>query len=183
MFCILYHKFTTISEPYYELVDLLTTIQNFGEDLCDINLFLNYFVKCPMVSPNSGYSRSWECPLYFIKNGCPKLKTLSLGSPTLDLYSNPNPLPWEHTNLYFSQQSLQELSKRCKELKVLKISKAKFRLYNEEEVQEMFPNCNVDIKQSQFLLKACLGCGKKLLSCICNDDSSSDSSDSSDSSF
>ena len=182
MFCISYHNFITISEPYYELVDLLTTIEDYGEDLCDINLFLNHFVKCPIVSPNSGYSRSWECPLYFIMNGCPKLKSLSLGSPTLDLYSNPNPLPLEHTNLYFSQQSLQELSKRCKELKVLKISKAKFRLYNVKEVKEMFPNCNVDIKQSQFL-KACLGCGKKLLSCICNDDSSSDSSDSSDSSF
>ena len=154
MFCILYHTFITILEPDYELVDLLTTIQGYGEDLCDINLFLNHFVKCP---------------INFIKNGCPKLKTLSLGSPTLDLY--------------FCRKSFEELSKRCKELKVLKISKAKFRLYNEEEVKEMFPNCNVDIKESQFLLKACLGCGKKLLSCICNDDSSSDSSDSSDSSF
>ena len=168
MFCILYHTFITILEPDYELVDLLTTIQRYGEDLCDINLFLNHFVICP---------------IYFIKNGCPKLKTLSLGSPTLDIYSNPNPSPWEHTNLYFAPQVLYQLSKGCKELKDLKISKAKFRLYNEEEVKEMFPNCNVDIKESQFLLKACLGCGKKLLSCICNDDSSSDSSDSSDSSF
>ena len=84
--------------------------------------------------------------LDFIINGCPKLKTLSLGSHSL-----------AHSNLVIFEGNLEDLSKGCKDLKDLKITNAKvwwsnrYGSYTEDKVKEMFPNCNVEIKECEFI--------------------------------
>ena len=75
-----------------------------------------------------------------IANECPKLKTLSLG--TLSLYQQ-----------FISKKSLKNLSKKCKELEELKITKVSFGYDfggDEGKVKAMFPNCNVKIKECLF---------------------------------
>ena len=70
------------------------------------------------------------------------------------------------------KKNLKKISKMFKNLKELKI-KSKIDLYEEYEVEEILPNCNVEIKQCLFL-QACEDCGLRrsdfvsLNDCDCN---------------
>ena len=131
------HVFITISDRL-DFDDLLLNIQRFGEDLSSIDLLLNNF------DSSDGHFK--DGTLDFIINQCPKLKSLSIGSHSLD-----------HSNLVIFEESLKDLSKRCKELKNLKITKAKLRaepIWKKTDggpVEEIFPDCNVEIKESEFI--------------------------------
>ena len=122
-----------------DIDDLLLNFQRFGEGLCCIDLLLNNF-------ENSHFKFEDET-IGMISNECPKLKSLSLGSHSL-----------VHSNLIIYVESLKYLSMRCKELKHLKITKAKVRAGmnqfgkpTEGEIEEMFPNWNMEIRECEFL--------------------------------
>ena len=85
--------------------------------------------------------------LDFIKS--PELKTLTLGSNLLG-------------NLLITW-SLEELSKKCKKLKELKIINA-YLFSDEDEIKKMFPDCNVEIKECKF---PCKSCGEFPHNCDC----------------
>ena len=130
------HVFITISDRL-DFDDLLLNIQRFGEDLYSIDLLLNNFDRSDR--------HLEDATIDFIINGCPKLKSLCIGSHSL-----------VHSNLIIYEESLKDLSKRCKELKNLKIFNAKIRAEpiwkkTEGDVEEMFPDCNVEIKESEFI--------------------------------
>ena len=94
----------------------------------------------------------------YIIVGCPKLKSLSLESLRgCDERNSKGESPimfdlsggWEH---WILKESLEELYKRCKDLKDLKFTKVSFEnLTTEDAVKSIFPGCNVEIKNCEFL--------------------------------
>ena len=74
-----------------------------------------------------------------IIEGCPKLKTLSLGSVR------------ENWDLSISKERLEALFMGCNELKHLKLTKAFLEdLFNEGEIKKIWPHRNVEIEQCEF---------------------------------
>ena len=148
--------------------EILETIEKFGQHLCDIGIVLNSFEEFTEFEPG---------PLDFIIEGCPNLKTLSLGSH--------RPL-----HLIILEESLENLSMRCKKLKKLKITNGKVvridgsrRVATEGDVKDMFPNCYVECDECEFL---CDDCGEEIIDCNCYDSDSDDlytDDDSNNSSF
>merc|ERR1719192_1281488 len=94
----------------------------------------------------------------YIIIGCPKLKSLSLESLRgCDERNSKGESPimfdlsggWEH---WILKESLEELYKRCKDLKDLKFTKVSFEnLTTEDAVKSIFPGCNVEIKNCEVL--------------------------------
>ena len=74
--------------------------------------------------------------------------------------------------IIIDRKTLKKISKMFK-LKELTIIKVKIDVYEEYEVEEIFPNCNVEIKECRFL-QACEDCGLRrsdfvtLNDCDCN---------------
>ena len=75
-------------------------------------------------------------------------------------------------NIIIDRKTLKKISKMFK-LKELTIINSKIDAYEEYEVEEILPNCNVEIKQCRFL-QACEDCGLRrsdfvsLNDCDCN---------------
>ena len=135
------------------MIDLMESIKEFGGGLNGIILLMNDYYGYPAIGSIIS----------------PELKTLTLGSHSLD---------YEHYGLLFLNESLEDLFKRCKKLKDLKIIKA-YLHPNEGEIKKIFPNCNVELKECKF---ACGSCGE-FDDCDCvidsensNDDGEQDSS-------
>ena len=116
----------------------LFTIEEFGKGLHDINLLINCF------NDDLNHADFEAGTLDFIINGCPNLKTLSLGSQNSLL----------HSNLIITEKSLEDLSKECKGLKDLKITKAQIVWHSGGRVDSWVDtfdrNCNVEIKECEF---------------------------------
>ena len=134
---------TGILNPQQEL---LFTLTKFGKHLCHINLLLNRF------DDDLNDVDFHAVTIDFIINGCPNLKSLSLESHSLDQ------LDLDHSNLVIWEESLEKLSKSCKELKDLKITKAQVWLNTGSLVEEILPNCNVEIKECD-IFRLCVSCG------------------------
>ena len=129
-------------------------IKKFGKQLRHINLLLNSFDEYG--------ANSWRTIGFReIINGCPNLKSLSIGSHSLD-----------HSDLVISEGCLKSLSERCKELRDLKITKAKIGLCTGSLVEEIMLNCKVEIKECQFF-QVCEDCGLNIDIDICTCDDGS----------
>ena len=153
------NEFRPLVMSYYDAYRLIIAIKQFGKDLCHIDLLLHSF---------EDHDDFYECDIStidFIISGCPKLKTLSLGSLNVpgkfpvrcfpDLHSE------GHSNLLVFEEHLPWLLEICKDLEYLKITNAKIWLYTEDEVKKMFPpNFNVEIKDCEFI-KPCEICGQR----------------------
>ena len=108
---------------------LYHTIKKFGKNLCVIKI---------LVKKGNRYS-SWREMIGDIIEGCPKLKTLTLES--LEGGSG----------LFIEKNCLETLSEDGKELEILRIIKGHFwDLFDEKEVKEILPNCNVELKECSF---------------------------------
>ena len=139
-------------------------IKKFGKQLRHINLLLNSFDEYG--------ANSWRTIGFReIINHCPNLKSLSIGSHSLD-----------HSDLVISEGWLKSLSESCKELRDLKITKAKIGLCTGSLVEEIMLNCKVEIKECQFfqvcedeceLLQVCEDCGLNIDIDICTCDDGS----------
>ena len=149
---------------------LMRTIMELGKDLSSINLMINVDDRWSMI----------DFIIDYIIEGCPKLKSLTLESlrgweespkPKMTKYlSNLLDIDLDeipshcHTistlkdldffdfwDLIITEDSLEALHKRCKELKDLKLTKVTFEdIFTEDEVKKILPECNVEIKESQF---------------------------------
>ena len=110
---------------------LFSTIEELGKNLSSIQLSIAADCCCSiMVTFDS------------IIRGCPKLKTLTLES-ALDCF------PPYYMNV--SKESLEALGECCTELKDLKITNVWFKdIFTEEEIEEILPNCDVEIKECEF---------------------------------
>ena len=124
------HTYITISDAN-DFIYLMDTIEEFGKGLCGIVLLLNDYLN----------GLIW----HLISAVGPELKTLTVGSNSLD-----DP----YKCIYIDEEDLEELSKRCKKLKDLKIIEA-FLYPDENEIKKMFPNCNVEIIECKFQCKRC----------------------------
>ena len=152
-----------LDHPIY----LLRMIQDFGKNLCSIKLTVNRLLH-HLDENHPEIVRALFC----IANGCPKLKTLILEA------GESSPQIPSMGNLFFSIFSislelLDELSISCKELKELKITGFVFDDFLEEsEINEMFPNCNVELKDCLFGnfddQASCEQCGMYLDDCLCS---------------
>ena len=103
-------------------------IKKFGKGLTGINLLMKGF--------------GHHCLMAIIE-GCPKLKTL-----TLEPFQEP-----QSGSLWLvtvGSLSLEALSKGCKDLKDLKITKGCFADLAESEIRPILPNCNVEMKECWF---------------------------------
>ena len=109
---------------------LYNTIHEFGKNLCGIKIFVE----------NAGELESKLVNIFGdIFEGCPKLKTLTLES--LEGGSG----------LFIEKNCLETLSEDGKELEILRIIKGHFwDLFDEKEVKEILPNCNVELKECSF---------------------------------
>ena len=109
---------------------LFSTIEELGKNLSSIKLSIAADCCCSiMVTFDS------------IIRGCPKLKTLTLES-ALDCF------PPYYMNV---KACLEALGDSCKELKDLKITNVWFKdIFTEDEIEEILPNCNVEIKECEF---------------------------------
>ena len=107
---------------------LYKTIKKFGKNLCGIKIFVE----------NAGELESKLVNIFGdIFEGCPKLKTLTLES--LEGGSG----------LFIKKNCLISLA--WNELETLRIIKGHFLdLFDEKEVKEILPNCNVEIKECLF---------------------------------
>ena len=156
----------------YELMEI---IKKFGKNLRSINLLIvgrdetfNWF--------NHTNAEMINC----IIKGCPKLESLSLESlrgwkdPPKDKMSklllvsrslrlstiNFDPKVFKDLNdldvsdcwdFRIEEVSLKDLSKGCKELKDLKLTKITFEdIFIEDQIKKMFPDCNVEINECSF---------------------------------
>ena len=118
----------------------MDTIRLHGQDLCSINLLIRSESAFLMgLSPYYYKSR-----INFIIEGCPKLKNLTLESLR----------GWKENDdddLTISRDNLKALYNGCRELKDLKLTKIDFRnMWTEDEIKEIFPDCNVEIKECHF---------------------------------
>ena len=158
----------------YELMEI---IKKFGKNLRSINLlivgrdetFLDLWFKHTNVEM-----------INCIIEGCPKLESLSLESlrgwkdPPKDKMSklllvsrslrlstiNFDPKVLKDLNdldvsdcwdFRIEEDSLKDLSKGCKELKDLKLTKITFEdIFIEDQIKKMFPDCNVEINECSF---------------------------------
>ena len=141
---------------------LMRTIEEFGKDLRSIkfstmNRFLSYVYGDVVIS--------------HIGNGCPKLETLIIES-----------VDETYKYLAISREHLDYLSDDCKELKELKITNVTFEdVFDESEIEEIFPNCNVETKECLFLdAMLCEHCEMYLDDCLCGIDPPNSDSDNSD---
>ena len=64
----------------------------------------------------------------------------------------------DHSDLVISEGWLKSLSESCKELRDLKITKAKIGLSTGSLVEEIMLNCKVEIKECEFF-QVCEDCG------------------------
>ena len=146
----------------------MSTIMELGKDLTSISLL----IVGDEVGLGSYGTGNWLMIDYIIM-GCPKLKSLTLESLRgwkqfcSKAETNFFDLPGGGWELIIEKESLEELHKRCKELKDLKLTKVSFiDIFTEDEITNIFPDCNVEIKNCEF-------------ADLCPD-SSEDSSDSDD---
>ena len=152
----------------YELMEI---IKKFGKNLRSINLLIvgrdetfHWF--------NHTNAEMINC----IIKGCPKLESLSLESlrgwkdPPKDKMSklllvsrstiNFDPKVLKDLNdldvsdcwdFRIEEDSLKDLSKGCKKLKDLKLTKIAFEdIFIEDQIKKMFPDCNVEINECSF---------------------------------
>ena len=100
-------------------------IKEHGKNLYSINLWIDCL--------GNYLSFVLEC----ISAGCPKLKSLTLGSNM-----------W---NLQINRENLEELHNSCKELKDLKLSNISFKdILTENDITELFPNCDVEVSECEY---------------------------------
>jgi len=128
---------------YPDLTKIFESILTFGNGLCVINLKMyNGCTEDEDDGEKYGYSFDWVFDDY-ISKGCPKLKSLSLES--LDLDGDPDMF------IEICESSgLSALSKGCKELENLKLTKiclgdANSHKWRNRKIKKMFPNCNVEL--------------------------------------
>ena len=151
---------------------LLNTIKEFGKDLISIDLLI--------VGANDNFESlqdifDGDVPedsrfIYYIIEGCPKLKSLTLES--LRGWSKESPkakmsrflsevssfgltqsvsLLSEFWNINISEEALEALREGCKELKDLKLTKVTFEdILTEDEIKKILPECNVEINDCEF---------------------------------
>ena len=128
---------------YPDLTKIFQSILTFGNGLHVINLKIYNGCIEEYDGQKDGYCFDWVFDDY-ISKGCPKLKSLSLESLDLD----------GDSNMFIEiceSAGLRSLSKGCKELENLKLTKiclgdANSQKWRNREIKEMFPNCNVELK-------------------------------------
>ena len=161
---------STTEKTYLNLpVEVLAHIFNFlpNQDIrCGVSLVCKQF-----------YEISRDESLVPVKD----LKIKALNWPTVNkllrkTYKNcPKLIHLEIAELksIIKKKTLKKISKMFKNLKELTIIKSKIDLYTEYEVEEILPNCNVEIKECRFV-QACEDCGLRrsdfvtLNDCDCN---------------
>ena len=153
--------------------ELLNTIKEFGKDLISIDLLIVGAIdnfECLDVPEDSRF-------IYYIIEGCPKLKSLTLES--LRGWSKESPKAKmsrflsevssfgltqseillsnylrnlsEFWNINISEEALEALREGCKELKDLKLTKVTFEdILTEDEIKKILPECNVEINDCEF---------------------------------
>ena len=118
--------------------ELYKTIKKFGKNLCAIKILVEksaHYIAF-LYEPHP-----MEMMIGDIIEGCPKLKTLTLESLVLEGGSD----------LFIEKNCLETLSEDGKELEILRIIKGHFwDLFDEKEVKEILPNCNVELKECSF---------------------------------
>ena len=115
-------------------------IEEFGENLRSIKLTVNGFLL-DFAENHLNNERA----LYCIGNGCPKLKTLILEAED------------ESPPFSLSLPLLDEISDMCKELKELKFTNwALEDFFDDGEIKEIFPKCNVETGAQRMLLECVL---------------------------
>ena len=135
---------------------LLNTIKEFGKDLISIDLLI--------VGANDNFENLQDVPedsrfIYYIIEGCPKLKSLTLES--LRGWSKESPPRFyfevssfgfsEFWNINISEEGLEALREGCKELRDLKLTKVTFEdILTEDEIKKILPECNVEINDCEF---------------------------------
>ena len=116
--------------------DLMKIIKEHGKNLYSINLWidcLGNYCNYPLTLQRLHLNFVLEC----ISAGCPKLKSLTLGSNM-----------W---NLQINRENLEELHNSCKELKDLKLSNISFKdILTENDITELFPNCDVEVSECEY---------------------------------
>ena len=111
-----------------------------GKNLSSINLLIHYEID---------FDRFGWIDLF--TKGCPKLKNLTLES----LRGWKDDTYFKVWDLSMSKEDLKALYKGCKELKDLKLTKIGFWGVSTDEVKEILPNCNVELKECYYIP----GCG------------------------
>ena len=112
----------------------LRSIKEFGKGLRSIKIFVEN-----KPSDRIGYRYCTDTMIFDIIEGCPKLKTLTL-----------EPLK-VGSDLFIEKDCLETLSEGGMELETLRIIKGHFSdLFDEKEVKEILPNCNVEMAECSF---------------------------------
>ena len=111
----------------------LSSIKKLGKDLHSIKLLVENR------APRYGYRYLTDVMIGDIIEGCPKLKTLTL-----------EPLE-QGRYLTIEKNCLKKLLESGKELETLRVIKGHFPdLFNEKEVKEILPTCNVEMEECKF---------------------------------
>ena len=154
-----------IPDLQYNLA-LMKTIKKRGKNLCSLNL---------LIASETGFLADSSMWIDDFIGGCPKLKNLTVES--LRGWKDQGPFKasflkhftdvlapeskikdalkdadfsdmWD---LSIRRESLEALSKGCKELKDLKITKISFEdIFTEDDIKKILPDCNVEIKECRF---------------------------------
>ena len=158
---------------------LLNTIKEFGKDLISIDLLIvganDTFTSVQDIL-DLGVPEDGQF-IYYIIEGCPKLKSLTLESlrgwakespkakmsrfysalssfgsnQSENLLSDDLRNLSEFWNINISEEALEALREGCKELKDLKLTKVTFEdILTEDEIKKILPECNVEINDCEF---------------------------------
>ena len=146
--------------------DLMKTIKKRGKDLCSLSL---------LIACETGFMVDTSVWIDDVIEGCPKLKNLTVES--LIGWKDQGPFKASFLKhftdvlapeskikdvlkdadfsdmwrLSIRKESFEALSKRCKELKDLKITKISFEdIFTEDDIKKILPDCNVEIKECSF---------------------------------
>ena len=135
--CFSVHDFSFRAAPR-RFRSALTSIKDFGKGLHSIKILVkNRWPPC--IGFSHEYQYRADIMISDIIEGCPKLKTLTL-----------EPLE-RGRDLTIERNCLEKLLKSGKELETLRVIKGHFpALFNEKEVKEILPTCNVEMQECKF---------------------------------
>ena len=135
--CFSVHDFSFRAAPR-RFRSALTSIKDFGIGLHSIKILVKNTWP-PRIGFSHKYQYRADIMISDIIEGCPKLKTLTL-----------EPLE-RGRDLTIERNCLEKLLKSGKELETLRVIKGYFPdLFNEKEVKEILPTCNVEMEECKF---------------------------------